>query len=494
MIAASKWAQIEPLRTDDLAYDFGEIDSLHQQWTDNRERKEATSPDAYVEFMAQLTRRWAIETGILEGLYTLDRGVTQVLVRRGIEAEYIERGATNVEPQDLVVTLRAHEGAVQLVDQWIEEGRHLSKSLLRMLHSTLTATQDTYRAVDQFGHSFHATLKKGEFKTLPNNPTRPDGQVHEYCPPEQVDSELDALLKWHQEYADENRHPILLAAWLHHRFSQIHPFQDGNGRVARALVTWQLARDRLLPIVVSRENREDYIDALEKADEGDMKPLVNLFVRLEKASIMQALGAATVESEPAEIPTLVDQIIGGIADKVHGRKEAEEEQLREVNTVAVALRERAHGFLAEKAAGLREAGLDVDPRLDLGGPDGNEHWYKAQVTRTAQEAHQWVNFNENRYLVKLSVNPGPFFRGPRLVFVVSLHHVGRQLSGVMAATSFAEIQYYGEDEDTEPTFVDCSVSPFTFRWKDNVEAISETFITWLEECLSIALKEWGDLL
>jgi|GEM_PF-6737520 len=31
-------------------------------------------------------------------------------------------------------------------------------------------------------------------------------------------------------------HPLLVAAWLHHQFVQIHPFQDGNGRVTRALV------------------------------------------------------------------------------------------------------------------------------------------------------------------------------------------------------------------------------------------------------------------
>ena len=40
------------------------------------------------------------------------------------------------------------------------------------------------------------------------------------------------------------------AAWLHHRFVQIHPFQDGNGRIARALSTLIFVKAGWFPLVV----------------------------------------------------------------------------------------------------------------------------------------------------------------------------------------------------------------------------------------------------
>ena len=55
--------------------------------------------------------------------------------------------------------------------------------------------------------------------------------IHEYCPPEHADAEVDRLVEWLASYRDED--PLIVAAWAHHRFTQIHPYQDVNGRVAR---------------------------------------------------------------------------------------------------------------------------------------------------------------------------------------------------------------------------------------------------------------------
>jgi Fic family protein len=103
-------------------------------------------------------------------------------------------------------------------------------------------------------------LLKGKFKALPNNPRRPDGSIHEYCPPVHVDREIENLLDWLGQY--EAIDPTIVAAWLHHRFTQIHPYQDGNGRVVRALTTLVLLRAELLPLVVDRDLRVEYIEAL----------------------------------------------------------------------------------------------------------------------------------------------------------------------------------------------------------------------------------------
>ncbi len=84
---------------------------------------------------------------------------------------------------------------------------------------------------------------------------RPDGLIHEYCPPEQVTSEMDRLIELHREHQIGEIPPEVEAAWLHHRFTQIHPFQDGNGRIARCLASLVFIQAKWFPLVLTRGDR-----------------------------------------------------------------------------------------------------------------------------------------------------------------------------------------------------------------------------------------------
>lgn len=504
---AHHWQPIQPPNPAVAPYDFGEIDSLQRQWLAIKERQSGATAQAHAAFLERLGRRWAIETGIIEGLYTLDRGVTETLIERGLVADYIERSSTNQEPQDLAAVLQDHQESIAFVYRYIREGNPLTVSFLRQLHQVLTRNQDTYEAVDQFGNRFDARLDKGGFKKLPNNPTRQDGGVHQYCPPEQVDSEIYNLLRFYDEMQQDtcHYHPFLTGAWLHHAFTQIHPFQDGNGRVVRALLTWHLVKENYLPIVVSRDDRTRYIETLELADGGDLNPFVDLLVQLEKRTILQALG----EPEPAAPTGVVDQVVDHIVEQLRRRNQERDIQLRSVNEVAGHFRDIAESYLTGVSDGishrLNEVGMSVRPFLDSGGPDNREHWYQSQIIETANNAKTWVNLNESRFFVKMSLslqndlrdNSG---RHPRLVFVISLHHVGRELSGIMEATAFALIEHYPaapSDETPQPSgpyFKDCTVNPFTFTWKSEVASTTDRFVQWMEQRLSIALSYWQEFL
>ena len=106
-----------------------------------------------------------------------------------------------------------------------------------------------------------------------------------------MESEIDNLLGWYTDYIAQPDvyHPLTVAAWLHHRFTQIHPFPDGNGRVTRALVSWHLVQHNYLPMVVTRHNRNEYIDALESADDGDLVTLVEFTAGLQRRAMLQAI-------------------------------------------------------------------------------------------------------------------------------------------------------------------------------------------------------------
>ncbi|MDE0182656.1 MAG: Fic family protein [Caldilineaceae bacterium] len=497
---AYKWQPLEGLNTHISNMDFQEIDSLHQQWLSFRGQREKLYPDAYTPFLERLYRRWAIETGIIEGLYNIDRGTTQTLVEHGLVADLIDRTATDRDPQDLVKVLKDHQDSAEFVTESIRHERPLSGHYIRELHQLLTRNQATYSAVNQFGRVFEAELVKGGFKTQPNNPTRPDGQIHEYCPPDQVESEIDNLVNFFHELeaANDSNHKLLIAAWLHHRFTQIHPFQDGNGRVARALLTWHLAKEEYLPIVVTRDDRKQYIECLESADAGDLNPFVQFIVRLERQTILEALG----EPEPVTDSGMVSQVLDHITGQIKRQQQGILDQLRSVNRVASSLRETAETYLNSQTDLIRqqlgEAGLTVDCVIDVGGPDNNkEHWYRAQVVQTARDAKHWANWNEDRFFIKLSINPENQSQIPRLIFVISLHHIGRQLTGIMAATAFAQIvkvqdhRMEDSEEPSDPDFYNCTVDSFTFTWNGNVETVAPRFTTWIETPFSIALRHWS---
>ena len=104
-------------------------------------------------------------------------------------------------------------------------------------------------AITPTGNRIQVRLLKGEYKNQPNNPKRADGTVHEYCPYELTGDEMQNLVRLYRE-AEGKFDPVVLAVWLHHRFTQIHPFQDGNGRVARALASLVFLKAQLFPLVI----------------------------------------------------------------------------------------------------------------------------------------------------------------------------------------------------------------------------------------------------
>jgi hypothetical protein len=251
-----RWSPLEDLPSDHRELEQTELRSLAGIWEE--QRSELQTLDAIKEFNERLLRRWAIETGIIERVYTLDRGVTQLLVERGLDASFIPNHATDKNPELVIQIIRDQHAAVEGLFDFVASRRPLSTSYIKELHSLLTSSQRTTEAVDQFGHRFEVELDHGQYKLRPNNPRRPDGTVHEYCPPEQVASEMDRMIALHLEHEANGVCPEVEAAWLHHRFTQIHPFQDGNGRVARAIATLVFLRAHWLPLVITDEHRSVY--------------------------------------------------------------------------------------------------------------------------------------------------------------------------------------------------------------------------------------------
>jgi hypothetical protein len=73
-------------------------------------------------------------------------------------------------------------------------------------------------------------------------------------------------------------HPVMQAAYAHYGLVVIHPFADGNGRVARALASAFTYRAISMPIMILSEHKNSYLDSLEYADRGNYQSFVDFMI------------------------------------------------------------------------------------------------------------------------------------------------------------------------------------------------------------------------
>ena len=240
------WEPITGLGDDWRELASPELPPLVNVWSEQRESLQDT--ESLNEFNERLAREWAIETGILEGLYTLDRGITRLLIEQGIDESLISHDATDGLPGKVAAHIHDQKEAVDWLFEFVKSERPFSESFIKELHALITRSQETATGIDTLGRRVEVPLRRGEYKARPNDPTRADGSVHRYCPPEQVTVEMERLIEHHDSYVAEGMAPEVISAWTHHRFTQIHPFQDGNGRVARALASLVFLREGWFPL------------------------------------------------------------------------------------------------------------------------------------------------------------------------------------------------------------------------------------------------------
>lgn len=121
-------------------------------------------------------------------------------------------------------------------------------------------------------------------------------------PSSEVRPRMNELLKWLKDNPDEHT-PIELAAVFHHRFVQIHPFVEGNGRTARLLMNAVLIGNGYPFIaIVPKRDRLKYLKALMDADLGHLSAFVN-FVAM---CVEGALGMYLNSVEEPEILALAE--------------------------------------------------------------------------------------------------------------------------------------------------------------------------------------------
>jgi Fic family protein len=235
-------------------------------------RKEAT-PEALRNSVDVAVRAAAMDTGAIEGLYAVDRGFTMTVATQAFAWEH----ALEEKGEEVRELFEAQLEAYELVMDAVTRKLPISEAWIRALHEKVCARQQTYRVLTDQGYQEHE-LPKGSYKTQPNHVRVTDGAIHPYAPVDQVSSEMYRLLEQVRTPGFESAHPVAQASYLHYGFVVIHPFADGNGRVARALASVFFFRAYSIPFLVFANQRRSYFDALHQADLGEARPLLAFFL------------------------------------------------------------------------------------------------------------------------------------------------------------------------------------------------------------------------
>jgi Fic family protein len=471
MSGPRKWAPITDLPEDANALTEGELRSLQRVWA--RQRVDLVEQGALDEFEKRLRREWSIETGIIENVYTLDRGVTRTLIEKGIDAALIPHDATNRDSTLVARIIQDHYDALDGMFDFVGGQRELTAGYVKELHAALLRNQETYHVVDQFGRAFEKELEKGVYKIAPNSPTRPDGVVHEYCPPEQVTSEMDRLIQMHVKHQIRGVPPEVEAAWLHHRFAQIHPFSDGNGRVARALASLVFIKANLFPLVVKRDDWSRYIEALENGDRGDLKPLVALFVDTQRTALWDA---TEVAFEAIPIDT-VGAAIMAVRDRLMQRGRLPLQEWLAAKKTAKSLVAFASNRLQLIAEQLKRdiASLGRGFGFAVFSQEGDPELFDKRLA-AIRDAGQIPDLDEFNTTVRLAIDTGHAER-----LVLSFHGIGPRFRGLIGV-----VPYYIQDQ----LATSLRAGAFHINYEEPLESAQARFSTWLERVIVAGLDQW----
>lgn len=485
-----QWKPIQDLPDNwqDLAN--AELPPLVTVWSEQAER--LRSSGEFKTFIEKLRREIAIETGIIERLYTLDRGITRLLIEQGINESLVPHGATDRPIGQVIALIRDQEAAVEGLFDFVGRKRTLSTFYIKQLHQLLTQNQKSTEAlIPSTGEIINVPLISGDWKQQPNNPMRKDGTIYEYCPPEQVTSEMDRLIQLHNLHIEQQVPPEIESAWLHHRFTQIHPFQDGNGRVARCLANLVFIQAEWFPLVITRDDRAAYITASEEADRGDLSFLINLFAKSQKQSFIRSLGLSEQilsESKRAQvvIASAVERLKQNLSASVKERCEKAESYADKLFTVSS---ERLQDISEEIQISLANLVSEAQIFTVESPSDGSKsHYHRYQIVETAKQLDYFANLRPYHRWIQLVISLG----SSTTMILLSFHVLGHEYRGLLVCSACA---YHRDDADEgERNTNDIQAltdSLFQFSYADDEHSVIKRFKDWLEAIIVTGLEYWN---
>ncbi|MEE1098000.1 MAG: Fic family protein [Bacteroidales bacterium] len=231
-----------------------ELDKIYNKWQSlhplNEKKQSLLSHKFTVEYN--------YNSNHIEG-NTLTYGQTELLLLFGkVSGEAIMKDFEEMKASNVGLKMMTVEA---------QEKHALTQNFIRQLHKTILREDYTIYTTLPGGLQSSYVVHAGTYKTRPNSVITRYGDRFEYASPEETPALMADLVDWYNQAEQSKEYSAVeLAAMFHYRYIRIHPFEDGNGRIARLMVNYILSRHSWPMIVVRNRDKENYLDALHQAD------------------------------------------------------------------------------------------------------------------------------------------------------------------------------------------------------------------------------------
>ncbi|MGV3775011.1 MAG: Fic family protein [Verrucomicrobiales bacterium] len=253
---------------------------------------------------------WNYHSNAIEG-NKLTHGETAVFLLEGLTAQG--------KPLKDHLDIKGHNEVINYLLHFVRSEEELTEAFIREMHRVMLVESYQAEAITPDGGRTRKWIKLGEYKSEPNQVLTRTGEVHFYTTPEETPDQMHRLIQWFRE-ARNREHPLIIASSFHHRFTAIHPFDDGNGRMARLLMNLILMKSGFPPIVIKTTDRDAYFGALVHADQGEILPLTMFFAKKLISSL--ELYIAGSHGKTIEEPDDIDKKIALLKQELSAEPDA----------------------------------------------------------------------------------------------------------------------------------------------------------------------------
>lgn len=273
--------------------------------------------EAEARIMQKFRLDWNYHSNNLEG-NSLTYGETKALILFGITAQG--------KPLKDHFEITGHNEAINWILEIVKDERPLTETFIRELHTLLLKESSYKEALTAEGKATRRKIEVGKYKTQPNHVITVTGETFYFATPEETPARMQELVEWfrnEKEKPDVN--PIILASLFHYRFIRIHPFDDGNGRVARILMNFILMQFGYPPVIIKTEDKENYYAVLRLADADELEPFIEYIAQNLTRSLEIMIKGARGESveEPDDLDkelALLERKFRTIGEKIEVAK------------------------------------------------------------------------------------------------------------------------------------------------------------------------------
>ena len=209
----------------------------------------------------------------------VSRIIEDIRLRHTYHSDAIEGNTLTLQETKLVLEEGVTIGGKPLKDHI--EARNDAEAfdvMIELVHSNKKVSQEIIQQLHEF--VMKGILKNpGQYRT--ENVRLTGAKIR---PPSYLKM-VTLMDEYIQNIEKLNLQPIKKASFIHHELVRIHPFIDGNGRVARLLTNFYLMKKGYPPIVIQSEDREKYYRSLYKADKGDLSDFASFIARSVNESL-----------------------------------------------------------------------------------------------------------------------------------------------------------------------------------------------------------------